>query len=67
MLISAPRALRWAMAVWSAGVDEAPVAVVHDLGFVLLRGRGVRFCAGRDRAFSASDGSAVDVDMTTAR
>lgn len=47
---AAPRVLRWTLAVWAAGVDEVPLAVIHDLGFVLLRGRSTRFCASRDRA-----------------
>lgn len=46
---SARRALIWTLAVWSSGLDEAPLTVIHDLGFVLLRGRAVRFCGSRDR------------------
>ncbi len=44
-----PLALRWALRVWAAGCDEAPLWLIHDLGFLLLRGRGVRFAATRDR------------------
>ncbi len=58
------RALRWCLAVWAAGVDEVPVWLVHDFGFVLLRGRAVRFCASRDRDFSAHVD--VNVDEATA-
>ncbi len=59
---AAPRVLRWALSVWAAGVDEAPLALIHDLGFVLLRGRGTRFCAARDRAFASGTAAADDDD-----
>lgn len=52
--------LAWAHAVWGAGVDEAPLVLLHDLGFVLWRGRGVRLCAGVDRAAVDVDGVNVD-------
>ncbi len=44
------RVLHWATLVWGAGVDEAPLALVHDVGFALLRGHGLRLCGGRERA-----------------
>ncbi|MDP2340987.1 MAG: hypothetical protein Q8O67_08520 [Deltaproteobacteria bacterium] len=50
-----PRTLRWALHVWAAGCDEAPLWLIHDLGFVLLRGRSVRLAATRDRAQEAGD------------
>jgi hypothetical protein len=42
-----PETLRWAIDVWSAGLDEAPLWLVHDLGTALLRGRATRFVGGR--------------------
>jgi hypothetical protein len=42
-----PEALRWAVDVWAAGVDDAPLWLVHDLGTALLRGRATRFIGAR--------------------
>jgi hypothetical protein len=49
------RLLGWAIAVWGHGVDEAPLALIHDVGFLLLRGRAVRLMSGRERFASAGD------------
>ncbi|MFO0624310.1 MAG: hypothetical protein U0325_01735 [Polyangiales bacterium] len=37
-----PPALAWTRALWSLGEDRASLAVVHDLGWVLLRGPDTR-------------------------
>jgi hypothetical protein len=44
-----PRALGWAIEILGGGLDEVPLAAIHDVGFVLLRGRAVRLCGGRER------------------
>jgi hypothetical protein len=67
LALAAPRVLRWALAVWAAGADEVPLAVVHDLGFVLLRGRGTRFCASRDRALGAERGAGGESEAAALR
>ena len=43
------RVVRWARLVWGAGVDDAPLGLIHDVGFALLRGHGLRLCGGRER------------------
>jgi len=40
-------ALRWGVDVWGAGLDAAPLWLIHDLGYALLRGRAARFKGGR--------------------
>ena len=64
-----PRTLRWALQVWAAGCDEAPLWLIHDLGFVLLRGRATRFAATRDRAarVDRDDDDADDGRLRAAR
>jgi hypothetical protein len=41
------RALRWTWLVWTSGLDRVPPLFVHDLGFTLWRGRGVRYASAR--------------------
>ena len=43
---SGPRALTWLRQLWEGGADHLPLLVVHDLGHLLLRGRGFRFSSG---------------------
>ncbi len=67
-----PRALGWALQVWGHGVDDAPLAAIHDLGFLLLRGRAVRLCGGRERfdlplEVPIDDDDAVDVRVAVRR
>ncbi len=45
--VDLPRTLACAVDVWGAGVDKAPLAVVHDLAHALLRGRSVQLVGGR--------------------
>jgi hypothetical protein len=45
----ARRSWSWALSLWGAGVDDIPLSVVHDLGFLLLRGRALRLRTGRIR------------------
>jgi|GEM_PF-777383 len=54
------RLLGWAIAVWGHGVDEAPLALIHDVGFLLLRGRAVRLMSGRERFAIAGDNNDDD-------
>lgn len=42
------RALDWLAACWGAGESHLPLAIVHDLGHLLLRGHAVRFASSRD-------------------
>jgi hypothetical protein len=49
------RVLGWAVAVWGHGIDDAPLALIHDVGFVLLRGRSVRLMSGRERFATSAD------------
>ncbi len=49
VIAAAKRSLRWAVLAAAAGVDDVPLVVVHDLGFVLLRGTAVRLCGARER------------------
>ncbi len=44
-----PLLLRTAMAVQGAGLDTAPLVLIHDVMGVLLRGRSVRLCGSRER------------------
>lgn len=44
-----PALLRTAMAVQAAGIDTAPLVLIHDVMGVLLRGRSVRLCGSRER------------------
>jgi hypothetical protein len=37
-----PPALAWTRALWSLGEDRAPLFMVHDLGWILLRGNDFR-------------------------
>lgn len=37
-----PAAIAWTRALWSLGEDRAPLFVVHDLGWILLRGNDFR-------------------------
>jgi hypothetical protein len=57
-----PRTLGWAIELFGGGLDEVPLAVIHDLGFVLLRGRAVRLCGGRERTGLEFDGLVDDDD-----
>ncbi len=43
----ARRSWGWALSLWGSGVDDIPLVLVHDLGFLLLRGRGLRLRSGR--------------------
>ncbi|MBK9757318.1 MAG: hypothetical protein IPO88_28230 [Nannocystis sp.] len=45
-----PTALGWLRALWEAGDDALPLDLVHDLGTLLLEGRGFRFASGQDLA-----------------
>jgi hypothetical protein len=54
-----PETLRWALDVWSAGVDEAPLWLVHDLGTALLRGRTTRFVGAAPPAFDVDSADAA--------
>jgi hypothetical protein len=45
--VDLPRTLACALEVWGAGVDEAPLAVVHDLAHALWCGRSVQLVGGR--------------------
>lgn len=56
-----PRALGWAIEILGGGLDEVPLAAIHDVGFVLLRGRSVRLCGGRERVALDLDGVVNDV------
>ncbi|MBI5513140.1 MAG: hypothetical protein HY909_05185 [Deltaproteobacteria bacterium] len=40
--------LGWLRARWDAGDDHLPLTLVHDLGYLLLRGRDFRFGSSRD-------------------
>lgn len=44
------RALEWLWICWGAGESHLSLALVHDLGHLLLRGRSVLFTSGRDLA-----------------
>jgi len=57
-----PRALGWAIEILGGGLDEVPLAAIHDLGFLLLRGRAVRLCGGRERVALDLDGVVDDDD-----
>jgi hypothetical protein len=43
-----PSSLAWLRACWDAGDDHLPLPLVHDLGYLLLRGRDFRFASARD-------------------
>ena len=43
-------ALPWLEARWDAGDDHLPLALVHNLGHLLARGREFRFASARDLA-----------------
>lgn len=43
-----PASLSWLRARWDAGDDHLPLTLVHDLGYLLLRGRDFRFASARD-------------------
>lgn len=45
-----PSSLGWLRACWSAGLDHLPLFAVHDLGWILLRGRDFGFASTRDLA-----------------
>jgi hypothetical protein len=45
-----PASLGWLRRRWEAGDDHLPLGLVHDLGFLLLRGRDFRFSSSRDLA-----------------
>lgn len=45
-----PMALGWLRALWEAGDDALPLDLVHDLGVMLLEGRGFRFASSQDLA-----------------
>ena len=45
---SLPASLTWLRARWDAGDDHLPLTLVHDLGYLLLRGRDFRFASARD-------------------
>lgn len=45
---SLPASLAWLRARWDAGDDHLPLTLVHDLGYLLLRGRDFRFASARD-------------------
>ena len=56
------RVLGWAVAVWGNGIDDAPLALIHDVGFALLRGRSVRLMSGRERFATSADRDHDDDD-----
>lgn len=41
-------ALGWLRALWEEGHDALPLDLVHDLGMLLVEGRGFRFASTRD-------------------
>lgn len=41
-------ALGWLRALWEEGHDALPLDLVHDLGMLLVEGRGFRFASSRD-------------------
>ncbi len=41
-------ALGWLRALWEEGHDALPLDLVHDLGTLLVEGRGFRFASSRD-------------------
>lgn len=41
-------ALAWLRALWEEGHDSLPLDLVHDLGALLVLGRGFRFASSRD-------------------
>ncbi len=43
-----PRALGWLRAAWAEGEEQLPLALVHDLGFLLLRGPSFATRSARD-------------------
>ncbi len=43
-----PASLAWLRARWDAGDDHLPLHLVHDLGYLLLRGRDFRFASTRN-------------------
>lgn len=43
-----PASLAWLRARWDAGDDHLPLHLVHDLGYLLLRGRDFRFGSTRN-------------------
>lgn len=45
-----PTALGWLRALWEAGDDALPLDLVHDLGVLLLEGRGFTFASSQDLA-----------------
>ncbi len=45
-----PTALGWLRALWEAGDDALPLDLVHDLGVLLLEGRGFAFASSQDLA-----------------
>lgn len=57
-----PRALGWAIEIFGGGLDEVPLAAIHDVGFVLWRGRAVRLCGGRLRCALDLDSPMDDDD-----
>lgn len=50
-----PAALGWMRALWEAGDDALPLDLVHDLGVLLLEGRGFLFASSRDLALWSED------------
>jgi hypothetical protein len=45
---AATDALRWLLLVWAEGHDHVPLFLIHDLGFLLLRGRELRFSSSKN-------------------
>ncbi len=43
-----PEAVQWLRGCWERGDDNIPLDLVHDLGLLLLEGRGFAFASARD-------------------
>src|SRR5262245_2201580 len=54
-----PSALNWLKIRWEAGDEHLPLWLVHDLGYLLLRGGEFRFASSKDLARWPSDERAL--------